>query len=987
MKIIKSSSTFILLFLMILISRGGYTQPTVDLSDRFDYAKTLYDGGVFDGARVAFSQINQEPFRAASVYYMAVSAIKAGHSDGESLMQAFIKKYPYHLYSQEAYLVIAEFYFIKGRYTEALENYNRSVGDLTHQQLFNKGFCEFMSNLNEEALVTFNKLEGTFSTYEYDAAYFQGVIYYKGGAMEDAYAALSTALQSEKYRSPASELYVGALFQGKRYQELIGFVEKELSPTENGLVLNRLADTQFALEKYRSAAISYAELLDNQNGHRTVDNYFRAGFSQLKIENQEKAEAYLKKSAVSDDTVGAYASYYLGIIYENQKNLQFAISSFENTAKSSTGLSEDALYHQSRCLMEVPNYQEAINSLNDYKARFPEGRYEGTVDEMLGTAYANTNNYDQAIAYIERLERLSPQLKRTYQRVSFLKGVTLFNDKKFEEAKEVFQGALLHDENNAITQQSYFWMGETLSLLNELDDAIFYYRSVQHAPDQLVYLKAQYSKAYVYFNEKDYASAFDTFSKFISEENKALDQRYRTDALLRMGDCQYAMKGYTRAIDFYKKAQQTGNKNLDHIYFQIGLLNRYLENHRAAKQYFSLLIKELPNSPKVDHAYFQIAQIEFEKGSQKEAIRGFDTFLARHPSSEFVPFALLNQAVAYDNEAQYDRSISNYKEILDRFPKHKTANSALLGLQSHNAASRFDEFDTYLKLFKEANPTSGALENVEFESSRANYYNQQYAAAIKGLRSFVSAYPNSSFVLEAKYLIGDAYYRSEQLNEALVSFKQLENTHDYAKYSKVLNRIATIYKNTGEAKTSNEYYYKMGSLSLSAKDVIHVNNGLMENYFALGIYDSAKYYGNQLLVNPRVSAMDGAQAGLIIGKSEYFSGNLELALQSFLPLVANAPDERGAEAYYYISKIYFDQAKYDLALESLFILTNNFQAYERWLGEAYLLMATIYIETNELFQAKATLNSLITHVALKDIKLRAQEKLEDIEDSIDSNEE
>ncbi|MEP1782203.1 tetratricopeptide repeat protein, partial [Reichenbachiella sp.] len=159
-----------------------------------------------------------------------------------------------------------------------------------------------------------------------------------------------------------------------------------------------------------------------------------------------------------------------------------------------------------------------------------------------------------------------------------------------------------------------------------------------------------------------------------------------------------------------------------------------------------------------------------------------------------------------------------------------------------------------------------------------------------------------------------------------------------------------------------------------------------ENHFTATVYDSAIYYGNRLLDNPRVDVLVGAQANLIIGKSEYALNNHEKALQNFLPLVGNSPDENGAEAYYYISKIYYDQAKYDRALESLFVLTNNFKNYENWLGEAYLLMADIYIETNELFQAKATLNSLIEHSFLNDVKDKAASKLEEIEDAMDSNE-
>ncbi|MEP2025369.1 MAG: tetratricopeptide repeat protein [Reichenbachiella sp.] len=962
------------------------SQPIIDVHTRYNHARDLYERGAFKASRVEFSKSLEEPYLAESTFYLASSAIRAGQADGEQLMNEFVEAFPSHIYAQRAYLDIANFYFGKGRYKEALDNYNKSEGYLSPELTFNKGYCQFHLNEYDQSLETFKKLDGTFSTYQNDAAYFRGYIYHSRGEFDTSFTYLNEAFESEHFRKPAMELYASTLYENGKYEELIQLVDTELTPVENGVILNLLSDSQYALKKFQSAAKNYKLLFKSYPNHRNERNYFRAGYSSFKIENNDDAIEYLKRSAVADDSVGAYASYYLGVIYTGDQNWPFAVTSFENTAKYPTVIKEDALYHQAKCLMEIPSYQGAIDVLNEYTSIYPSGRFHTEIKAMLGTAYAQTNDYDLAIAHIEELERLTPQLKQTYQRVSFLKGVTLFNDKKFELAAEVFQKSLIHDEDAGITQQTYYWVGEAKTLLEEQDEALFYYKSVSRTPSNEVYLKAIYGRAYAQYNLKNYANSAQSFRQFETQFTSEVNKKYLADAQLRMGDCFFALKEYQKGIDFYLKAEKSGNKNKDHIYFQIGLLNRYLDKDAMAKQYFNRLVKELPQSSKVDHAYFQLAQIDFEEGQSKQAIETYRKFMLKFPSSSFMPFALLNQAIAYDNEGQSQSCISNYKEILDRFPRHQTANSALLGLQSKNASGLFDEFDDYLRKYKQANPNSEALENIEFESARGNYYNQKYELAIQGFEDFIKAYPNSSLKEESQYLIGDAYFRQGRYDESIKYFRALENNQDFSKYSKVLYRLADIESIEGHLQQGNFYYYKLAQVSRSYRNIIYVHTGLMENHFKASQYDSAIHHGNVLLNNPRSGVLVSAQANLIIGKSLYETDKLEEALQSFLPLVSNSPDERGAEAYYYISRIYYDQAKYDRSLESLFVLTNNFQNYDIWVNKAFLLMADIYIETNELFQAKATLKSLIENSTLEEVIAEAKVKLRQIEETIDSNE-
>ena len=430
-------------FALILVFVGQYTlaQQRHD-QNQYQYAMELYQQKAYKSARFEFAnylrQFEGQAQAPDAYYYMASAAVKAGQDDGEGLMQQFVNSYPNHPLGHVAFGELGDYYFDKANYIKS-QKYYQKAGDLSWQQIFQLGYSQFTNGDKEQALKTFSKLENTYAEHEYDAAYFQGFILLEQQKYDQAGQYLRNAFESQRYKNPAMELYTSVLYQNKKYQELIDLVETELEGTKNAVVQNNLSDAYFVLENYPNAAKSYQNLLRQHSKKRTKTNYFRAGYSFYQIDNQDEAVNQFKRAAVTDDSVGAYASYYLGIIYAEKNNLSFAASSFGNTAKYQTALKEEATYAQGKVLVDDNKFTHAIEVLTGYQEQFPNGKYTLEVSELISTAYSMTDNYDLALEHIESLDRLTPSMKETYQRVSFLKGMQYFNGRKFAKSIEVFQ--------------------------------------------------------------------------------------------------------------------------------------------------------------------------------------------------------------------------------------------------------------------------------------------------------------------------------------------------------------------------------------------------------------------------------------------------------------------------------------------------------------------------------------------------------------------
>ena len=117
----------------------------------------------------------------------------------------------------------------------------------------------------------------------------------------------------------------------------------------------------------------------------------------------------------------------------------------------------------------------------------------------------------------------------------------------------------------------------------------------------------------------------------------------------------------------------------------------------------------------------------------------------------------------------------------------------------------------------------------------------------------------------------------------------------------------------------------------------------------------------------------------MLGKVSYEQGKYAKAEDELIKSMNSAKDVNAAEAQYLLCSILYKQKKYKSSLELLFQLVETFSNYSFWYNKAYLLIAENYISMNELYQAKATLASIIEKSEDLEIKQIAKDRLTQIE--------
>ena len=110
----------------------------------------------------------------------------------------------------------------------------------------------------------------------------------------------------------------------------------------------------------------------------------------------------------------------------------------------------------------------------------------------------------------------------------------------------------------------------------------------------------------------------------------------------------------------------------------------------------------------------------------------------------------------------------------------------------------------------------------------------------------------------------------------------------------------------------------------------------------------------------------------------YFAhGNFQKAEKTFSFLSENSTSKVGAEATYMIAYLQFLNDSLQKSETIIYQLANDFTA-DYWIAKGFILLADIYLQNGNNFQAKATLQSIIENYEGEELLIIARKKFEQI---------
>ncbi len=966
----------------------------------FRFGIELLDKEKYSAAREQFEQYLETGTdaikKADAEYYVAYCALNLNNADGTQLISTFVKKYPNHPKAAKAYYSLGVSAFDAADYDTAnrylkLANLATLSSTEKAETNFKIAYSAFALNKKEESIKYFDIAKRQQGSYTADANYYAGFLAYIDSDYDKALIDLKKAGENENYQNRVPIMLASSYYKQQRYGELLTYVanykdiETESRRIDYLYQIYQLAG-EAAYEESR-----YAESLDYYGLYRqlaersiTEQTLYRIAYANYALGNVEPAIEDFKRVALKDDTLSQYASYYLGQLYVGQSNYLFATSAFDKASKLEFNkqIQEESAFNVAKVNFEAKKYSQAIISLDRFVKQYPASNYVLEANNLLSEAFLNTNDFTRAIAFIERIENKSDRIKEAYQKVTFYKGTEYYNTAKYKTAIQLFDKSLTYQIDKDLVTASYYWKGEAFATLRDYRSAIDAYQKVFSTRNRTsdYNLKANYGLGYSYFNTRDYPNARIYFKRYVDALQNAQNRQNYNDAILRLADCYYVDKEYASAISYYQRAIDNNNPNVDYAYFQKGVVRDFQDKSDDAIASLDVVINRYSRSLYYDDAIYKKAQIQLETRKFRESIQGFTRIIERLDQSPFIPYAYESRALAFFNLNELDKAEEDYKTILDKYVTSRVANSALLGLQNTlKLNDKVLEFDKYLAKYRNANPDNESLENIELEAAKNLYFSQEYNAAIGAFEEYEKNYPESPLREQAKFYRAESYYRQGEVEQGLDLYYELDRSGQINDMDVVFQRIGELQLKNGDFQEAVNYYSKLESIAKSKRQENDAWVGLLDAHFKLSNYEEMRTYADNIIKKGNISVDATHRAQLYLGKSAYSEGDFDEAIDQLLSTVNIANDAYGAEAQYLLGRIFYQQEQYQQSLNTLFEFSENFSDYDEWLGRAFLLIADNYMALSELFQAKATVNSIIEYSPVESIVEEAKLKLAEIE--------
>ncbi|MBU2649553.1 MAG: tetratricopeptide repeat protein [Bacteroidetes bacterium] len=973
----------------------------------YELGMELYIQEKYGAAQEQFRNVIQsvsdpnDLLRVNASYYDAACAMELENNDAEYKILNFIKNHPENSNTQLAYFQLGRYLFKTGDYGGALNAFKETDQfslsmDEKLEYFFKTGFCYYRQKNYERAKIEFRKLLDRDNPYQNSAIYYYAHIAYLEGDYNTALIYFEKIKNDRIFKKTIPLYLVHIYHQQGNYNKVIeeGVPMYESASSRDKAELSHLIGDAYYQQRNYAEALPYLELY-SRTARRSMsreDNYEMA-FTYFELKMYREASNFLQLVATEEDALSQNAYYLLGYCYLQDNQKQFASSAFASASKMDfdKNIQEDALFNFIKLSMEISKdpYNTAIKNLEAYLNDYPESPRRAEAYKYLANLYLSTRNYKNALESIEKIPYRDENLNIAYRKILYYRGIELFNQNDFQEAINLFKKSAENSKDPVMVAEADFWIGESFYRMENYWGAMKYYKQFLNtsASRQSEYkATAMYNLGYVYFKRDDYAGAVEWFGNFIRETGESVGSKMVNDALVRLGDCYFISKDYSRAITYYDKALRINKVDSDYALNQkataLGALGKFNDKINT----LAIIINLHPNSTLADDATFEIANTYLITNNNQKALQYYDKLVKDHPRSSLATAGLLKTGLIYYNQDRNQDAIRVFKQVIHDYPGTAEAREALNSLRNvYIDMNRVDEYYAFANSLSFASVTVTEQDSITYIAAENIYMDNRCDDAIKAFASYLQRFPDGYFAPNANYYMGECLKKAGNEDEAFAAFEQVTQLPRSRFTENALAYAARFNYSKNNHERALEQYIALKDVAENKNNILEAYAGQMRLYYTLERYNEAVEAAMNLLKTETVSNELIQEAHITLARSYFKLNDLNMAQNEYSITEKLTGSELGAEAKYHLALIAFTTGKYMEAEELIFQLAEKYGAYDYWVAKGFILLADVYVKLDNVFQARQTLQSIIDNYQGPELGEIAQEKLRILQEEPSQN--
>lgn len=978
MKTIRLSFLLSGIILFSNISRGQKTEFYTDQLKQLEAAKELFGQSKYNAAFREFEKIQglvapESGIFSEAEYFKAYASLKSEQTDGDKRMADFIEKYPESPYRSIAQLNLGVYHFDKQRYNLAIKALNLANQNgldeknrvLLHYQL---GYSYLMEENMEKAEAEFFQIKDANNIYSKPASYYWAHINYLKGNYESALEGFSK-LNGDPALSPMIPLYVSHIYyKQERYAQIVSYTTGIIDDVDESFqpeLAKIVGDSYFHLNEFNNA-IPYLERYHKSKGLKSNEDNYLLGYCYFNSGEYSKAIPYLEKASKGKDELAQNAYYHLADCLVKTGNKQKALVAFEAASEMDFDgeIKEDALFNYAKMTYELSYspFSETIKAFDKYISLYPNSERNNSAYQYLVEVYMVTRNYEDAISSIEKIKVKNPSINKAFQRVTFFRGMELFNDQDYNEAIISFNKSLENSSTDKeLHARSLFWKAEALYRVGDYNSAISEYNKFLLAPGANLikeFQDALYSLGYAYFKLEDYNSANSFFSKYINA-NQGKRAGKMADALNRAGDCFFISREYSEAAKAYRQSYSMRMYDPDYALFQVALCDGLLHNYADKVAHLRELLNNYNTSEYRDDAFYELGRAYERLGQNSDAAGLYSDIVKNYKQSTYYKRALLQLGLINYNSGNFSESVRLYKEVAEKFPNTDEAAAALNGIK--NSYVELNDVDAYFVYAQQLG--RGAVSASEQDAMVYQAAEKQFMAGDKNsatrFKRYLSEFPYGAYVLNARFYLAEALYNAANYTEALEHYDYVAGLSDNIFTEPAVSKAAELNFIKKDYQRALGLFNHLETVSSSPYNNLKAFSGQMKCCFELKNYNDAVKAAMKVQKEEKAGAQLVRDADYILAKSFFNLGDFDEALPGFKKLAADTKSAEGAEAKYIVSELLFRKQQYKQAEAEIMDFIAKGTPHQYWLGKSFILLSDIYVASDDGFQAKHTLKSVV----------------------------
>ena len=967
-------SKYLILFILAYSTTFNYAQQSAVYTNEYvlyEDALSLYDNNQFAAAQQHFEKVklytDDNTVEANCAYYIANCAVRLNQQGADDLMQEFVDEYPTSTKRNSAFSDVANYYFDNGKYSRARQWYDQvNQSNLSNSEKerfnFNYGYTLFQNKRFDDAKTYMNRVRDS-KEFGSQAKYYLGFMAYEGDDYEEAGELFEEVKGNDRYDKNLSYFQADMNFKLGKFEKSIEEGKAQLSksnPKEQSQLNKIIGESYFNLGNY-AEAIPYLKDYKGNRGKWNNTDYYQLGYAYYKQGDYGNAVSEFNKIIDGKNSVAQNAYYHLAESYLKLDQKQQALNAFKNASEMDfeADIKKDALLNYAKLSYEIGNsYESTPKVLTRYLETYPNTTEKAEIRTLLIDSYITSKNYAEAMTLLESSREFDDKV--AYQKVAFYRGVEVFNEGQYVEAKRYFTISLKEQRDPLFTARATYWIAEADYNLNNFQESLIGYKEFQgmaSAQSTEAYKDLDYNLGYASFKQKEYDQAISYFKRFSTSTN---DSARKKDAFLRLGDTYFVTSKYWPAMESYNSAIELGGKSTDYAAFQKAISYGFVNKNDSKIADLISFLKKYSNSTYRDDALYELGNTYVAMDNTTDGIKAYDRLIRDIPKSSYVSKALMKQGLIYYNSDRGNEALTKFKKVAADFPGTAEANQAVSTARLiYVDLGRTSEYATWVQTLDFVNVTDADLDNTTYEAAEKQYIEENTNGAIRGFETYLKEFPNGIHALESHFYLAQLQFKESLKSQSIPHYKFVlaQERSEFTEQS--LARLSQIYLENSNYADAIPVLKRLEVEADFPQNIVFAQSNLMKSYYQRNNFTEAVTYAETVLQNATIDTPVKNDAHVIIARSAMKTNNESRAKTAYMEVLKTATGKLAAEALYYDAYFKRKDAKYEASNTVIQTLAKDYSGYKEYGARGLVLLAKNFYDLKDAYQATYILESVI----------------------------